>query len=240
MCNQQPEWSALMTEQVLLTVSVAVISVGLLFAITALLHRGMREHRRVAGGIGLVLAGWLTVTAVLASTGVYGNVILLGVGVAVPLVLGLLALRLPAVAALLHDPRAVPVLAAVQVFRLEGAVFLLSDRLPPAFALPAGIGDVLVGLFAPVVAYALWRRPDRRLPAIVFNALGVVDLIVAVTLGVLHSPGPLQLLVTEPTSVIMGMFPMALIPTFLVPVALVLHIASLRILARVPVGSTSR
>jgi hypothetical protein len=41
------------------------------------------------------------------------------------------------------------------------------------------------------------------------------------------NPGPAQLFHTTPTAEIMTRFPMALVPTYLVPLAFVLHIVSL-------------
>lgn len=91
---------------------------------------------------------------------------------------------------------------------------------------------MLVGLLGPSVAYALWRRPARRPLGIAFNTVGLLDLVVAIPLGLLHAPGRLQLIVTEPTTAIMGLLPMALVPTFVVPLAIVLHVASLRLVTR--------
>ncbi|MGH3382985.1 MAG: hypothetical protein ACRDO1_00250 [Nocardioidaceae bacterium] len=225
---------------ILLTAMVVLACLALPLAVGAVLHRGARAagfgHRRASRlgwTAGLVLAAWLAVTAAVAGAGLYATDPWLGVGVAAPLVLGLLALRLSTVTAALSDARTPAALAAVQAVRVVGVVFLALlalDRLPPGFAVPAGIGDVLVGLLAPVVGYALWRRQSRRGLGIAFNALGLLDLVVAIPLGLLHAPGRLQLIVTEPTAGIMGMFPMALIPTFVVPLAILLHVASLRLL----------
>src|SRR5512143_2706923 len=63
--------------------------------------------------------------------------------------------------------------------------------------------------------------------AVAFNIFGLCDLVVAVGLGVTTSPGPTQLFHTTPTAEIMTRFPMALVPTFLVPLAFVLHFVSL-------------
>ena len=46
---------------------------------------------------------------------------------------------------------------SIQVYRALGLIFLVlyaEGRLPGAFALPAGCGDVLVGLLAPIVGIA--------------------------------------------------------------------------------------
>ncbi|MDN5861705.1 MAG: hypothetical protein L0H84_24150 [Pseudonocardia sp.] len=226
----------------LLTAAVVILCLALALAIAAALHRGalatgypLARARTLAGIAALVLVGWLTATAALAAAGRYIADPWLGVGVAAPLVLGLLALRLPAITAVREGAHAVAVLAALQTLRVVGGAFLVllaADRVPAGFALPSGIGDVLVGLAAPAVAYALWRRPTRRVLGIAFNVLGLLDLALAIPLGLLHAPGRLQLIVTDPTTALMGTFPMALVPTFVVPLAIVAHIASLRLLTR--------
>jgi hypothetical protein len=196
---------------------------------------GHRSAARPAIVTALLLTGWLAITTTLAVSGLYATDPWLGVGVVVPLALGLLGLRLRSVTAALSAPRAAAVLAAVQTFRVVGTAFLVLlalNQLPPGFAVPAGTGDLLVGLLAPVVAYALARRPSRRALGIGFNTLGLLDLAVAIPLGLLHAPGRLQLIFTDPTAGIMGLFPMALIPTFVVPLAIVLHVASLRLLVQ--------
>jgi hypothetical protein len=63
--------------------------------------------------------------------------------------------------------------------------------------------------------------------AIGFNLFGLADLIVAVALGIMTSPGPGQVFHTVPTSELVTHFPLALVPAFLVPLAFMLHIVSL-------------
>ena len=57
-------------------------------------------------------------------------------------------------------------------------------HLPALFALPAGLGDITTGLAAPLVARRLTRGDGRR-GAWWFNAFGITDLVVALTLGAL-------------------------------------------------------
>jgi hypothetical protein len=52
-------------------------------------------------------------------------------------------------------------------------------------------------------------------------------LVVAVGLGIMTSLGPAQVFHTTPTSGLVTRFPLALVPTFLVPLAFVLHVISL-------------
>jgi hypothetical protein len=90
----------------------------------------------------------------------------------------------------------------------------------------AGIGDVIVGVAAPWIARRV-DTPQGRGAAIIFNLFGMADLVVAVGLGVMTSPGPAQVFHTTPTSELATRFPLALVPTFLVPLAFVLHVVSL-------------
>jgi hypothetical protein len=102
--------------------------------------------------------------------------------------------------------------------------------LPGGFALPAAIGDRAVGLTAPLVATAVVRRRPIRL-AWIWNVLGTADLIIAVTLGVLHGGPPLGLLAGATTTNAVAHYPLSLIPTFGVPLALLLHVRTFRALA---------
>lgn len=127
-------------------------------------------------------------------------------------------------------------LIAIQLYRVFGSVFLaagLRGALPAAFALPAGIGDVLTGLFAlpAAVAVAMGTGQSRR-AAIIWNIFGLADFVVAITLGLLTSPGPLQLIVPNVPSIGAGAYPDVLTPSFVVPSSILLHALSLRQLYR--------
>lgn len=134
---------------------------------------------------------------------------------------------------------AVPVSALVglQVYRLIGAVFLVSLALgivPAHFALPAGWGDVAVGLAAPIVGLALAQgiRGARGL-GVAWNAFGLLDLAVAVGMGTgLLVPLLAPDLGRVPPSGTMGVFPLILVPAFAVPVSVLLHLLALARLAR--------
>jgi hypothetical protein len=123
-------------------------------------------------------------------------------------------------------------LVSVQFYRILGLIFLVlyaSGRAPGVFAWPAGVGDVIVGLLAPAVGIAYARR-SRNAVALVraWNLLGISDLIVAVTTGFLSSPSPLQLFAFGTPNELISQFPLAMIPVFLVPLSILLHLASLK------------
>jgi hypothetical protein len=127
-------------------------------------------------------------------------------------------------------------LIALQTFRIVGVVFVVAwmgGTLPAGFALPAGLGDMAIGLTAPLVAAAvLRRRPHHLAIARIWTVLGMADLVIAVTSGVLHGRSPIGLFASGPvTTDAMARYPLSLIPTFLVPLAFMLHLATLRRLA---------
>jgi hypothetical protein len=129
-------------------------------------------------------------------------------------------------------------LIGVQVYRSIGAIFLVLfalGRAPGAFALPAGWGDVLIGVSAPIVAW-LYRSDAARWRglAILWNVIGIADLVIAVSTGVLTSPGRLQRLAFDLPNVLITSFPLVLIPAVLVPASILLHLFSLRSLRAEP------
>ncbi|MFP3582937.1 MFS transporter [Paraburkholderia sp. SIMBA_055] len=127
-------------------------------------------------------------------------------------------------------------LVALQLYRVFGSWALaawLHGLLPGVFALPAGIGDVLTGLFAVPVAIAVASGASRgRNAAIAWNLFGLADFAVAITLGILTSPGPLQLIHPAMPSIGAGAYPDVLTPAFVVPGSILLHALSLRQLIR--------
>jgi hypothetical protein len=120
-------------------------------------------------------------------------------------------------------------LALAQTWRVGGIVFLVlhqQEALPGVFAIPAGWGDMAIGITAPIVAW-YWRRPFPTKTFIAWNVLGSLDLVLAVSLGVLASRTPLGILAGDVSTRLMGQFPLSLIPTFFVPLLLILHLISL-------------
>lgn len=117
------------------------------------------------------------------------------------------------------DPR---VLTLVHAWRLGGFAFLTLYAygiLPAWFALPAGLGDMTIGATAPFIALRL-TGPGHRRAFLRWQMLGVLDLVVAVSLGGLTS----FLAPLGPQPFPMSVLPLSLIPTFAVPLLLILHI----------------
>jgi hypothetical protein len=160
-------------------------------------------------------------------------IVLLALSLVVPLAVGVtLALASSSVRRLISQPEVQPNVVAVHALRfLEGSVFVAMvplGVLPAIFALPAGLGDVLVGLGA--LAAVRWISSGRRGRVIWWNLVGLLDLANATVLGLMTVPGPLHFLQTSPTSALLLASPLTIIPTFCVPIFVLLHLISLRYL----------
>ena len=199
---------------------------------------GRRRSAQLAGAAAVVLGGWLTASAVIAGHGWYHarlghQVPWLPVAVAGLLGLLLALRRIPVVARALTAPGMVNRLEYPHTPRVAGVAFLLYmalGHLPALFALPAGLGDIAAGIAAPLVALRLAQGTGRR-AALWFNAFGMTDLVVALTLGALTG---FQLINVTPSGAPISELPLALIPTAAVPLLFALHITSVSALARAP------
>ena len=124
--------------------------------------------------------------------------------------------------------------AAMQSWRWAGQFFfwLYAWRvLPGLFAFPAGIGDMAIGVTAPWIVLGLVRNPlfaaSRRY--VIWNILGIVDFVVAVSMGVLSS-GLFQGIngvIGNVTSSAMNRLPLVLVPACVVPFFTMLHLTAL-------------
>ncbi len=112
-------------------------------------------------------------------------------------------------------------LTFIQSWRIVGFAFVAlyaAGLLPGVFALPAGWGDVAIGVTAPLAAIHL-ALPKYRKTFILWQILGVIDLVMAVLLGTLAGQLGDQL----GSTAILTALPLSLIPTFGVPLLLIVH-----------------
>ena len=227
----------------------APLAVDMAFIVIVLAMLGLvlwgatRAARRVGPGAvqavriaGVGLVGWLALTAVLAERGFFEDFqsmpphLLLGVG---PPLLTLLALTV--------SPRVMPLLAAVppawlvaaQTFRIPVEIVLwrlaVTGVIPELLSFHGRNVDILVGLTAPVVAYACFvRRAWPARVAVWWNWAGIVILLNVVVLVQLSAPTPWRLFETDPPATFIGDWPYIWLPAFLVPLAWLLHALSLR------------
>jgi len=208
-----------------LTMSAAIV----VAALSVLAGRDTGERLKYSA----ILAGWFVIVVILAATQALGyehgtGAPGLGIAVAAPIVLmwvGLMRVRSLRSAL---DVAPLSVLVGVHIVRVLGVSFLVLEarnRLPAPFAPVAGWGDIVAGLAAIPVAWLVYRQARGWRTAIaVWNVFGMVDLVVAVSLGVLSSPGPLRRIFAEPGAGLMTSLPWLLIPGFLVPLLVTVHL----------------
>jgi hypothetical protein len=202
------------------------------------------ENRLIATGLAAAVGAWFVVARTMGVKGKYQTrknepPAVFGLTIVTPMV-GLVTLyRLSPAFRRFCRSVDLKALALPHIWRLRGAEFLLQyrkGRLPGAFAWPAAVGDVLAALGAPVVFRLLQTHsPASRKALIAWNTFGAADLAVALTSGILHSQSSFGALAKRggilakrgPTTRIMSEHPRSLIPTFFVPVFLLLHFLSL-------------
>ena len=185
--------------------------------------------------VAIPLVTWLALIWISAAAGVFevgrSQIPLVPLAGILPPVIGLTFLMRSGRIATALDAAPPGWLVGIQVYRVLGANFLALwayGAIPGVFALPAGIGDVLVGLLALPAAFYLASGAARgRAVAVAWNFLGIADMVTAVTLGVLSSPGPLQQLALDHPNLSTSSYPTVMTPAFAVPLSLILHGLSL-------------
>ena len=241
-----------------LTTSIVMSSFAFLVLTLIIINRAvnsldMPKNKRlgISIAITLVLVGWFSLVFVLGNNGFFAETplkvpteFLIGTNIHVPNILFTFLLIYGIIIIVFFSKILQPVfdalpqhwLIGIQTYRIVGYSFLTlysMGLLPGEFALPAGYGDMIVGFTAPLVAYLFFlKKPYSKMLAIAWNIIGILDLVVAIGIGILAYPLPFQVLSTEVSTEIFALFPLVMIPAFAVPLAALLHLASLRVLLK--------
>jgi hypothetical protein len=193
----------------------------------------LRRRTMVWSAVAVFLIAWAAVVWTLALAGVFELVrgahprswvgLILGSDVVLIGTALTLCVRSKSIAAAI-DAAPAWWLVSYQGYRVAGFIFVrlwAAGILPGSFALPAGIGDTVTGIAAVGTAIALWRNARwARTLAYGVNLFGIADLLNAIILGAVNTSsavGPWPLL---------G-YPLAIVPTFGVPLAFLVHCLSL-------------
>lgn len=88
--------------------------------------------------------------------------------------------------------------------------------------------DIIAGLTAPVVYYAYLKNKLNATVLLFWNILCLCLLINVVVLAVLSAPSPLQKFAFDQPNIAILNFPFSWLPTFIVPIVLFSHLASIR------------
>lgn len=211
---------------------VAAIALSLIWLGAERMAAPRRSRYAIAAALSVALVVWLVIAQSLGAANFYFATSAVAVpslpfGLLIPLIIAGAALfRSRGIASLLAAIP-LPLIVAAQVYRIGGGIFLVlwaDHHLPWQFALPAGIGDIVTGVFAVVVAALLVQNEAGAHRAVLaWCFFGIADLLVAITMGALTSPGPVHLLALDAPNLLITSYPLVMIPTFAVPLALMLH-----------------
>ena len=193
-----------------------------------------------------VLCAWIVASSTLAVSGFYLDERILRV---LPLLCGFLVPVSIVAAGLRFDPvlrsgvlsivESVPLswlvgVHAIRITAIGTIIKYLDGDLPGHFILPVGVPDFVVGLTALPMAWWALRDPAvARSSLMAWNVIGAAIFLAAGILMHVSMPGPVQFFTSGPTTQSLFEFPLALVPTFLVPCFVGLHLACLwRLIAR--------
>lgn len=216
---------------ILFLIFVAVISMLLAAGIV----RYLPSHYKIPALAGL--AAWIAYGGILGYTGVIANASALPPGLfymLAPIIMLVMFMARSRVGETVALSFPLWLLMGMESFRLVVEVFLhqlwLDGQLPKMLTYQGANFDILIGISAPIVAWLLISRRISNRMALAWNAIGIAMLANVAVRAVLTSPGPLHFISTEVPNVAIGTFPFTYIPGLMVPLALVLHVLSIRAL----------
>lgn len=110
-----------------------------------------------------------------------------------------------------------------------GTILKMRDgSLPAHFILPVGVPDFIFGLSVPIIDWlAFQKKVIGRKVLISWNVIGLVLFLPTLILIYLSVPSPIQISFEGPNTLEVFRFPMALVPTFIAPVFIIIHSAAI-------------
>ncbi len=219
-------WHASFQEKDFTVALIVLEAIFSLMILTALGKAG--ASKSVLMIIGTVFILWFAIAFVLLSQGFYANSdmpqLTFVMGVVIPIVLGYLAKQFWQPLAKAVDAMSTKSFLLLQFMRAAfGIMFFFTAALPVWFQYTGGLGDILAGFGAYLGLYVLSKNPSEERQAIVIgNLIGILDFIVVLSLGVI---------VVLQDHLADMMFLM--IPLYVVPLFILLHIFSLQRLGKI-------
>ena len=123
-------------------------------------------------------------------------------------------------------------LVGSHLWRFVGVGFVIGwmvGALPGGFGIPEGVGDIVAALGALLLLPGLMKGRAPRGWLLAWNTFGLVNLVSAIVMGLLYSESALGVLSPgTPTTRLMVTFPVSLIPTFFVPLFILLHLLTFK------------
>jgi hypothetical protein len=214
------------------TVLFFVCLVALAVIFTAFRYLGQRTGIAAA----IILPIWLAYVGLLSYTGLVGDAERRPPGIAFIVLPTILFIAV----ALVRRPLGARVAASIPVALLIGAqtfrigVELIlhrawQDGLAPRMLTYEGANfDIMIGVSAPIVAWAVWKGRLSAKWAIVWSVAGFLMLANVIARSAMTAPGPFLTIQAEVPNLVIGTFPYTFIPGFFAPLAIALHVLTIR------------
>lgn len=127
-------------------------------------------------------------------------------------------------------------LILMQSFRIVVEILIwytyVESKLPIQMTWEGKNADILSGLLALPAGYYLWKyKKDSPKLVLAYNLTGIALLLNILIVAVLSFPTPVRYFTNEPSNIIISRFPYIVLPGVLVPIAIAMHIFSLRKMA---------
>lgn len=194
--------------------------------------------RKKANIILLVLTIWLTIQAVLTLKNVYNSntnvvppkILLFGIA---PTIFTIIFLFITTKGRRFIDSLPLKNLTYLNIVRIPVELVLwwlyLHKTVPQLMTFEGRNFDILAGLSAPFIAYFCFRKgKSNRKTALIWNLACLALLTNIVVIALLSAPSPLKRLAFDQPNIAILNFPFSWLPTFIVPVVLFGHLASIR------------
>ena len=211
----------------------AVVAATVIYVVKASKHNGYISVKRLAWAILL----WLVLQAVLTLTDVYDSdtttvppkLVLFGI---LPAILMVIAVFATAKGRGFIDNLPIKNLILLHTVRIPIELVLywlsLNMAVPELMTFKGSNFDIIAGLTAPIVYYGFLKKKLNNTFLLFWNVCCLGLLITIVLLALLSAPSPLQQFAFDQPNVAILNFPFSWLPTFIVPVVLFSHLASIR------------
>jgi hypothetical protein len=231
------QWRTDSTAWLLVTMVTATGAAVVVWLVAAAQRAGLSVavRRWLAVGASVGIAAWLAIAAVLARDGVFQafdarppRLALLPVGLLV------VCLVLTSFRGFrrLFDAAPLEWLIALQTYRvgIELILYVMfrEGLVPVQMTFEGGNVDILIGLTAPLMAFAAHRHWGGRWLFVGWNVAGLLSVANIVRTVMRSLPGPLHVDGFAISPIIVSFPPFVWLPAFVVPIAILVHLISLR------------
>jgi hypothetical protein len=183
----------------------------------------------------VILIGWAVIVSAFSISGIFGKFEIFPFNVGPFLLIPFITIIIFTFSRSLKEvlPHIAPErIIRLQVFRAFVEILLwmlfIQNLMPVQMSFEGRNFDILAGLSAPLVAFLISRNKISKPVLIIWNLACLGLLINIVVVAVLSMPTPFRYFMNEPSNTIVAIFPITWLPTFLVPLAYMLHFISLR------------